>query len=136
MHSRYSLLVLLAALLTFALAGPRPLAIPLNKKPQPERLAAAVTTEGKNVPVGGSDETTNYLVTLSRVVTNLEKDSLFDYLMAKGAVVKQVYDYRVYKGVLFSIPTVSDLGLTTWESSLTKMDGVKSVEEDSVIKTN
>lgn len=33
---------------------------------------------------------TSQLVTLSRTVTNIDKDRIFDFLMASGAVVKQV----------------------------------------------
>ncbi|KAK4702749.1 hypothetical protein P7C70_g3472, partial [Phenoliferia sp. Uapishka_3] len=48
-----------------------------------------------NLPLGVVEKTVNYLVTLSRSVSNKEKDKIFDYLMQSGAVVKQVYDYRV-----------------------------------------
>ncbi|GAA5907001.1 hypothetical protein JCM5296_003908 [Sporobolomyces johnsonii] len=79
-------------------------------------------------------ETSNYLVTLERTVTNAAKDKILDFLLRSGAIVKQVYDYRVFKGVLFTIPSSSDKGLTSWQSTLGKQDGVKYVEEDSVVK--
>ncbi|KAL8277176.1 hypothetical protein RQP46_010424 [Phenoliferia psychrophenolica] len=99
-------------------------------------VVVAAAAAGTNNPIGGEEKSLNYLVTLSRTVTNIDKDKIFDFLMASGAVVKQVYDYRVYKGVLFSVPTTADHGLASWSARLDKLVGVKFVEEDTVVKTN
>ncbi|GAA5840519.1 hypothetical protein JCM3766R1_000684, partial [Sporobolomyces carnicolor] len=74
------------------------------------------------------------LITLERTVTNDVKDKILDILLRSGAVVKQTYDYRVFKGILFTVPQNNDKGLTAWQSSLGKQDGVKYVEEDSVVR--
>jgi hypothetical protein len=79
-------------------------------------------------------------------------------LLKTGAIVKQEYDYRVrlfpsslsilsdlyvllppspqqvFKGILFSVPS-ADRGLASWQSALTKQDGVKYVEADQTVKT-
>lgn len=96
-------------------------------------------------------------MTLARTVSNQQKDKLLDVLLNSGAVVKQVYDYRVssrarlaspdsaltshaltpqvYKGVLFQVPPVHDKGLDSWSTKLLAVDGVRAVEEDSIVKT-
>ncbi|ORY88563.1 hypothetical protein BCR35DRAFT_301302 [Leucosporidium creatinivorum] len=129
----YPILTLL--LVTFSLANPA--VKPKGRVAVPFGLGAdAAITEGKNAPIGGVEETANYLVTLSRTISNASKDKLLDVLMRQGAVVKQVFDYRVFKGVLFTVPSTSDRGLSSWQSALLKEDGVKIVEEDTIVKTN
>ncbi|GAA5910619.1 uncharacterized protein JCM6883_003232 [Sporobolomyces salmoneus] len=81
-----------------------------------------------------ADGAANYLITLERSVTNDVKDKILDILLRSGAVVKQTYDYRVFKGILFTVPQNDDKGLTSWQTSLGKQEGVKYVEEDSVVK--
>ncbi|GAA6025833.1 hypothetical protein JCM11491_006610 [Sporobolomyces phaffii] len=76
----------------------------------------------------------SYLITLERTATNDVKDKILDLLLRSGAVVKQTYDYRVFKGILFTIPANDDKGLTSWQASLGKQEGVKYVEEDLVVK--
>ncbi|POY76208.1 hypothetical protein BMF94_0403 [Rhodotorula taiwanensis] len=83
-----------------------------------------------------ADRTTNYLVTLDRSINNVNKDKILDVLLRLGAVVKQEYDYRVYKGILFTVPASADKGLTSWSSALASQDGVKYVEKDEVVKAN
>ncbi|GAA6024724.1 hypothetical protein JCM10207_002810 [Rhodosporidiobolus poonsookiae] len=98
-------------------------------KPQPQeqkRERADKASKGKE---------SNYLVTLERTITNSGKDKILDVLLRSGAVVKEEYNYRVYKGILFTIPSSADKGLTSWQVALTKEAGVKYVEEDSVVKT-
>jgi len=131
-------------------------------------------------------------VTLERSISNASKDKLLDFLMRQGAVVKQVFDYRVrrlacacqyppdrvwltshsspsrflclalsciphlarltaslpaiqsrtssteqvFKGVLFTVPGASDRGLQSWQTALLREEGVKIVEEDTIVKTN
>ncbi|GAA5923767.1 uncharacterized protein JCM15063_003756 [Sporobolomyces koalae] len=84
--------------------------------------------------VKDADGAVNYLITLERTVTNDVKDRILDILLRSGAVVKQTYDYRVFKGILFTIPNHSDQGLVSWQQSLGKQEGVKYVEEDTVVK--
>lgn len=43
---------------------------------------------------------------------------------------------QVFKGVLFTVPSMSDRGLASWQSALLREDGVKIVEEDTIVKTN
>ncbi|GAA5956276.1 hypothetical protein JCM3765_005614 [Sporobolomyces pararoseus] len=93
----------------------------------------------KRGPAGGEaarepDGAANYLITLERSATNDVKDKILDILLRSGAVVKQTYDYRVFKGILFTVPQSDDKGLTSWQSSLGKQEGVKYVEEDSIVK--
>lgn len=83
-----------------------------------------------------ADATRNYLVTLDRSITNGGKDKILDVLLRLGAVVKQEYNYRVYKGILFTIPTASDKGLAAWSTALAKEDGVKYVERDEIVRAN
>ncbi|GAA5873498.1 hypothetical protein JCM8547_005447 [Rhodosporidiobolus lusitaniae] len=78
-------------------------------------------------------DSNNYLITLERSITNSAKDKILDVLLRSGAVVKEEYNYRVFKGVLFSAP--NDKGLKAWESSLEKVDGVKYVEKDQTVST-
>jgi hypothetical protein len=131
-------------------------------------------------------------VTLERSISNASKDKLLDFLMRQGAVVKQVFDYRVrhlacacqyppdrgwltsrsslsrflclaltsvphlarlatpfffvqfrtphakqvFKGVLFTVPGASDRGLQSWQTALLREEGVKIVEEDTIVKTS
>ena len=42
---------------------------------------------------------------------------------------------QVYKGVLFTIPTSADKGLSSWQSDLLELDGVKEVERDTIVHT-
>ncbi|BGP36984.1 hypothetical protein JCM10450v2_000894 [Rhodotorula kratochvilovae] len=81
------------------------------------------------------DGAANYLVTLDRTISNVTKDKILDMLLRLGAVVKQEYNYRVYKGILFTVPSAHDKGLSSWQSSLLKLAGVKYVEEDSLMTT-
>ncbi|GAA5989065.1 hypothetical protein JCM10908_006290 [Rhodotorula pacifica] len=80
--------------------------------------------------------TTNYLVTLDRSINNVSKDKILDVLLRLGAVVKQEYNYRVYKGILFTIPASSDKGLDSWSSALSSQEGVKYVEKDEIMRAN
>ncbi|GAA6063817.1 hypothetical protein JCM10212_001648 [Sporobolomyces blumeae] len=80
------------------------------------------------------EDAANYLITLERNVTNPVKDKILDQLMRNGCVIKQVYDYRVFKGILFTIPSSADKGLTSWQQTLGKEPGIKYVEEDSIVK--
>jgi len=64
MHSRlFTLVTLVLTLALLIAADARPLAVPVRKGP--ERLnnvnPAAATTDGKNVPVGGEDVSSNYV---------------------------------------------------------------------------
>ncbi|GAA5917815.1 hypothetical protein JCM6882_004156 [Rhodosporidiobolus microsporus] len=106
-----------------------------------DRVAVAFGKEGlpnrERAPAAGKakEAAANYLVTLERSISNTAKDKILDVLLRSGAVVKEEYNYRVFKGILFTIPTSADKGLTAWENALTKQEGVKYVEEDQLVKT-
>ncbi|BGP19834.1 hypothetical protein JCM10213_003143 [Rhodosporidiobolus nylandii] len=132
----YALIATLCALLFAAFA----LADPVPRQQPPTRAIAfgkpdAAVRERSGGGGAAKESTVNYLVTLERSITNSAKDKILDVLLRSGAVVKEEYNYRVYKGILFSIPVDSDKGLMSWQSSLVKQDGVKYVEEDQVVKT-
>lgn len=104
---------------------------------------------------GGSGiEGQNYLISLDRKITRKQEDAVLDKIMKSGAVVRDLFDYRVrflscfhcslgaradalrvqvFKGILFSVGKTGDKGLSAWESTLASLQGVKSVEEDSVV---
>ncbi|BGP21921.1 hypothetical protein Rt10032_c18g6114 [Rhodotorula toruloides] len=135
---------LCALLFTLALAEPAPALKDSPALAQPPRRAVAwgrAADERKDTGSakkadGADGNAVNYLVTLDRSITNVAKDKIIDALLRMGAVVKQEYNYRVYKGVLFSIPLSRDKGLTAWETALTKQEGVKYVEKDQEVRAN
>ncbi|GAA6006879.1 uncharacterized protein JCM10292_000345 [Rhodotorula paludigena] len=100
--------------------------LPLVRGDADSRQAAKADLEG---------DTANYLITLDRSISNVTKDKILDVLLRLNAVVKQEYNYRVYKGILFTIPAGKDKGLSSWQSSLSKLAGVKYVEKDDVVTT-
>ncbi|GJN87658.1 hypothetical protein Rhopal_000613-T1 [Rhodotorula paludigena] len=100
--------------------------LPLVRGDADSRQAAKADLEG---------DTANYLITLDRSISNVTKDKILDVLLRLNAVVKQEYNYRVYKGILFTIPAAKDKGLSSWQSSLSKLAGVKYVEKDDVVTT-
>ncbi|CEQ38576.1 SPOSA6832_00023 [Sporobolomyces salmonicolor] len=148
MRSHLLISLTFSLLLTLAAARAAPLDDSLNRRdPSPQRA-------GERVGIAFGRPDALLLITLERTVTNAAKDKILDVLLRSGAIVKQVYDYRVrarppsftfdlphftpvsqvFKGVLFTIPSSSDKGLTSWQSALGKQEGVKYVEEDSVVK--
>ncbi|GAA5968497.1 hypothetical protein JCM8115_004195 [Rhodotorula mucilaginosa] len=150
-----SLFALFALAFTLALAEPIPRAAPgaaagelvgrrermfgrpagVLERDDPKRGQAGGRAGGASTD-DAADATTNYLVTLDRSITNVSKDKILDVLLRLGAVVKQEYNYRVYKGILFTIPASSDKGLDSWSSALSAQDGVKYVEKDEVMRAN
>ncbi|GAA6040154.1 hypothetical protein JCM8097_002057 [Rhodosporidiobolus ruineniae] len=130
---------LVALFSTLAVADSSPSSPSLDKRDrvgvQFGKPGAALDARERSNTASTKTKEANYLVTLERTITNTAKDNILDVLLRSGAVVKEEYNYRVYKGILFTIPTSSDKGLTSWQSSLTKQDGVKYVEEDQVVKT-
>ncbi|GAA5865565.1 hypothetical protein JCM3774_002052 [Rhodotorula dairenensis] len=153
-----SLFALLTLALTLALAEPIPRVAPAPGGPgdlvgrrervfgRPVAAAGPQRDDLKRAQAGGrpgststddaAGSTTNYLVTLDRSITNVSKDKILDVLLRLGAVVKQEYNYRVYKGILFTIPASSDKGLDSWSSALSAQEGVKYVEKDEIMRTN
>ncbi|GAA5989214.1 hypothetical protein JCM11641_006570 [Rhodosporidiobolus odoratus] len=139
----YTLLTALCTLLlaTFALGNPlvavRPAAEAAKRGQAIAFGKANVALDGRErsgTMLAAKEATTNYLVTLERSITNTAKDNILDVLLRTGAVVKEEYNYRVYKGILFSVPSTSDKGLSSWQSSLVRQDGVKYVEADQLVK--
>ncbi|GAA5845825.1 hypothetical protein JCM11251_001815 [Rhodosporidiobolus azoricus] len=132
------LLLLIAPLFaTLALAEPL---LKADHAPRANRIAVGFGNAGdtrERAPSAGKakEASVNYLVTLDRSITNSAKDKILDVLLRSGAVVKEEYNYRVYKGILFTIPSSTDKGLSAWETSLTRETGVKYVEEDQLVKT-
>ncbi|GAA6057385.1 hypothetical protein JCM3770_000737 [Rhodotorula araucariae] len=127
-------------------AAPAPLPLPLPN--QNRRVGVAFGSKDANLAIQRDRDTgraaipaakdaghANYLVTLDRGISNVTKDKVLDLLLRLGAVVKQEYDYRVYKGVLFTVPAAHDHGLESWQTSLIKLAGVKYVEEDTLVTT-
>lgn len=60
-----------------------------------------------------------------------------------GVVVVQVYDYKVYKGILFTVPSSLQAGDTNplsqvswWDELLKGSDGFKGVEAEQVVSIN
>ncbi|KAK4056143.1 hypothetical protein OIO90_002874 [Microbotryomycetes sp. JL221] len=120
-----------------AAAGNNRVAVPFGKAQDDSDDAFPKSGKGylpTNDAAGPHERT--YLVTLDRFSSLPTRDKVLQFLIDRGAVIKQEYDYRVFKGILYTVAASADRGLTSWQSSLTNLDGVRAVELDSVVRTS
>jgi len=75
-------------------------------------------------------------MTFSRTIDHHDREAAISYLTNSGAKVLQVYDYKIYKGVLFESSESADgSSLETLREKLQDFNGVLAIEEDQIVHT-